>query len=366
LHLFTPSRVTPHRGRTAAEGLGKRTGQPFGRLDSGTIPPQYRGGPRDLLGKGPHPREQRTGDRHHHVRRVLPPCAQVSIACAPADLCRPPRVLARRGERFPAAWQMPTHVGRLARGPRPVDEGPAGLGIPGLREASLVLALTTRRFRRRQAHRLHAWSGVRNAGQVAACGNGGDRHSTRPATESLERVNHRAKPPGRDRCMACLVKPLEPFGVFGDRADICWADAGLSWGGTDDLAEPAWVSRAPGGPPGIADILPPQKRVQAQRGRLEIVERLFTRAAQVTHGVVCDRWDIDRRELPRAQQPRQLDRVTPVGLHAVAGLLGMRAGATTQQTWPVFVRSGSRQSPQGPASSLKTRGWACACRGRTH
>jgi hypothetical protein len=54
------------------------------------------------------------------------------------------------------------------------------------------------------------------------------------------------------------------------------------------------MNRAPGGPTCLADIMPPQQGVQATRGRREIVERIFASAAQVTHGFVFDRWDIDR------------------------------------------------------------------------
>jgi len=298
LTLFTPSRVTPHRGCTSSDGLGKLTCKPFGTLDSGTRQPAYLGGHMDLRGHGPHPRDQLTGHRHHNLMRVFPPCAQWSIAFAQADLCLPTRVLDRLGEFFQAELQVPTHFGRLAIGPSTFDEGPTGMGIPGLRDASLVSALTTRICRRRQAHILHELSGVIAAGQVAEFGDGGDRHDQLHATEGLERVNHRAKPPGGDLFMEFLVKPLEPFGGLGDRSDICLEDDWLRWGGTDDLAEPAQVSRAPGGPTGISDIMPQQQRFQAQLGRLEIVERIFTRAAQVTHGFVCDRGDIDRREIP--------------------------------------------------------------------
>jgi hypothetical protein len=138
----------------------------------------------------------------------------------------------------------------------------------------------------------------------------------------LERVNHRAEPPGCDLLVEFLVKTLEPFGVLGDRPDIFLEDDWLGWGGIDDLAEPAQVSRAPGGPTCISDIMPQEKRFQAKFGSLESVERIFTRAAQVTNGFVLDCWDIDRREIPRAHQPRQLDRITTVGFHVVAGLFG--------------------------------------------
>ena len=60
--------------------------------------------------------------------------------------------------------------------------------------------------------------------------------------------------------------------------------------------------------------MPQQKRFQAKFGRLEIVERSFTRAAQVTHGVVLDGWDLDRREIPRAHQPGPLDGLPTVGV----------------------------------------------------
>jgi len=40
----------------------------------------------------------------------------------------------------------------------------------------------------------------------------------------LERVNPPGNAPGYDLFMEFLVKPLEPFGVLGDRSDICLED----------------------------------------------------------------------------------------------------------------------------------------------
>jgi hypothetical protein len=321
-HLFTPSRGTPHRGCTSADGLGNVTWKPFGTLNPRTMQPAYLRGHRDLLGHGPHTRDQLTGNRDHDLRRVFTPCAELSVPFAQADLCLPTRVLDRLGALFQAELQVPTHVGRVARRPGAFDQSPTGMGLPRLGEASLASALATGRFRRRQAQLRHEWSGMIDSGQVTEFSDGGDRHRQLHATEGLERLDHRAEPPGDDRLWAFLRKTLEPFGVFGDRPDICLADDLLGGGGTDDLAEPAQVSRAPGGPTGRPDIMPQQNGFPAKLGRLKIVERLFASAAQVTHGVVFDRWDIDRREIPRSHQPRQLDRITPVGFHAVAGLCG--------------------------------------------
>ena len=66
--------------------------------------------------------------------------------------------------------------------------------------------------------------------------------------------------------------------------------------------------------------MPQQKGFAAERGRLKIVERLFPRAAQVTHSFVLARWDSDRRAVPCAHQARQLDGITPIRLDTVTGL----------------------------------------------
>jgi hypothetical protein len=172
------------------------------------------------------------------------------------------------------------------------------MGISGLREASLASPLATGICRRRQAQILHELSGVIEAGQVAECSDGSDSHRPLHATEGLPRLNDRAEPPSGDLLREFLVQALEPVRVFGDRPDICVEDDGLGGGGTDDLAQPAQVRRTPSGSAGIAEIMPQQKGFEAELGRLEIVERIFPRTAQVTNRFVLYRWDIDWREVP--------------------------------------------------------------------
>jgi hypothetical protein len=194
------------------------------------------------------------------------------------------------------------------------------MAIPGLRDASLASALTTGRFRRRQAQIIPELSGGIEAGQVAAFSDGRDRHRKLHATEGVQRVNDRGAPPGGDLLVEFLVEALEPVSVFGDRPDLFLEDDLLSGGGTDDLAQPAQVRWAPSGPTRIADIMPQQKGFEAELGRLEIVERIFPRAAQVTKSFVLDRWDIDWREVPCAHQARQWDGITTIRFDTVAAL----------------------------------------------
>jgi hypothetical protein len=82
-----------------------------------------------------------------------------------------------------------------------------------------------------------------------------------------------------DLLVECLVKALEPCGVVGDRTNICLEDDVRRWGGTDHLAAPAEVSRAPGGPAGITAIMPPEKGLEATLGGFEIRQRIFTSPA---------------------------------------------------------------------------------------
>ena len=73
---------------------------------------------------------------------------------------------------------------------------------------------------------------VIEAGQVAELSDGGDRHRQLHTTEGLERVNHRAEPPGGAPLVEFLGKTLEPVGVLGDCPDLCLEDDWLGWGGT--------------------------------------------------------------------------------------------------------------------------------------
>ena len=171
-----------------------------------------------------------------------------------------------------------------------------------------------------------AWSRVIKAGQVPKFSDAGDRHGQLHATQGLERFHDGVEPPGLAMFVECWFQPMEPFGVFGHRPPVFLKDEVRRWGGTHNLAEPAPVRWAPGSPAGIPAVMPEQHGFAAQLGRLQIMERLFTRTAQVTNGFVCDLGDLDRREIPGAHQPGPWDGIPTIGVDAVASLLGDQGG----------------------------------------
>ena len=117
------------------------------------------------------------------------------------------------------------------------------------------------------------------------------------ATQGLERVDHRVEAPGFDLVLEFLFETLEAFGVFVDRSDIFLEDDLLRRGGTDHLAEPSQVGRAPGGPARIADIVAQQEGFETKLGGLEITDGIFTSPAEVADGFVFHRGDIDGGEI---------------------------------------------------------------------
>ena len=75
----------------------------------------------------------------------------------------------------------------------------------------------------------------------------------------------------------------------------------------------------PIGAPGIMQPEAEEQRLQAQLRVLHRQPRCIARATQVADRFVFDGRDVHCREVARAEQPRQRDRIPPVGLHRVAG-----------------------------------------------
>jgi hypothetical protein len=72
-----------------------------------------------------------------------------------------------------------------------------------------------------------------------------------------------------DALVELLFQTLPAFRVFGARAHVFVEDNVLRRGGTDDVAEPPEVGRAPGGLARSADIVPEHKGVETVLRRRE-------------------------------------------------------------------------------------------------
>ena len=77
----------------------------------------------------------------------------------------------------------------------------------------------------------------------------------------------------------------------------------------------------PGRAPDVVPTQTEQERFQPQLRVLARDPRGIARATQIAEGFVLDRRHIDGGEIARAQQPRELDGIAPIRLHAVARLL---------------------------------------------
>jgi hypothetical protein len=106
------------------------------------------------------------------------------------------------------------------------------------------------------------------------------------------------------------------------RPDLGLANEVRRGGRTDHGSEPAPVGRTPGGLARVADILPPQQRVEPERGGLAGPHDVVASPAQVAAGFVCHSRDSDGGEVPRTHEVGQMYGVPTIGVDTVAGLLG--------------------------------------------
>jgi len=149
-----------------------------------------------------------------------------------------------------------------------------------------------------------------------------DGHGALHPTQGLESVHHRMQAPRFDLLAEFLVQTPEALRVFRDGPDLFLKDDLLRRGGTDDFREPPEVSRAPIGPARRADILSEQEGFEPECGVFEIADHIFARPCEIPDCFVVHFGDIHRREVPRAGQSGQLDRITAVRLDPLPRLLG--------------------------------------------
>lgn len=204
----------------------------FWPLDD-TIRVREFGGHADLRRDGPHDGRQCSGAGDDHLIRMFAACTEWPVPLTQTDLRLPTDVLEAFWEVFQAAVQMAAHFGRIAIGPSAFDQGTAGMGVAGLRDAALATPFTTRVCRRRQAQGTHELAGGIKTGQIAQLGDDGDGHGALDATQGLEGRDHRGQTPSFHLRAEFLGKTLEAFGVCGDSPNVFLEDDLLGWGRTD-------------------------------------------------------------------------------------------------------------------------------------
>jgi hypothetical protein len=150
--------------------------------------------------------------------------------------------------------------------------------------------------------------------------------------------------------LAFLFETLEACGLFVNRTAICLQDELWRRGGTDHFGEPPEMGRAPGGPAGVAAIVSEQAGLEAKLGVLEIAEGICTGPSAITNGFI---FNLGTETPVRSPERASLASCTASRRSVLTrspAFLGISDGATTQQSWPCFVRYRESQEPQGPAS----------------
>jgi|RhiMetdeSRZDD1v2_1073273.scaffolds.fasta_scaffold40701_6 hypothetical protein len=157
--------------------------------------------------------------------------------------------------------------------------------------------------------------------------------------------------PGWHVRVAFLVETLEAFGMLRNRTDICVQDDWRRRCGTHHFREPPPVGRAPIGPAHVTDIGSEQKGFETALGIFESAAGILTRPSEIAPGCIFALGDRDCGTITRAR---------PAGASCTASrrfvvtrspaFVGMREGATPQQSESFVRRYRESQEPQGPAS----------------
>ncbi len=181
--LFTPSRVTPHRGGVSSEARWPHA-QGWGAVSS--MGGCSSGGPGALVGQGPQKASQLTGNGHDHLVGMCASGQQASRALAQPHVGLPAAGLDELGLCFESALEMATDLSRIPIGPGAFAERPTCMRIArfgnGTRPASFARGI----FRGNQPQEFHALSGIIAARQVAECGHRGDGHKELHPPQGLQ------------------------------------------------------------------------------------------------------------------------------------------------------------------------------------
>lgn len=301
-------------------------------------------------GHGPHQGHQGSRNRHHDVVGVLAASDEWSRPLAQADLRLPTEIWEGFGPLCQSPLEMATDLGRVAVRPRAFNQGPAGMAMAGLGDASLGTPWATGRCRGRQTQITHPRCGVGQARQVAACGDGRDGHGARYTPQRLEGLHDWGEAPRVAPRLECLCQTREAFGGFGDRPPILLEDDRVGGRRTDDGREPSERCGAPRAWP--VERMSWRRRKAFRRDFAALRSWMLSARARLRSRMASSStWGTSTRGRSPERISRARGRASRRSVVTRSpAFFGIHEGATTQQSCPLVIRWRSSQSPHGPAS----------------
>jgi hypothetical protein len=274
----------------------------------------------NLTGNGPHERDELAGDGGDGDVGVLAAMGEVSESLAETNLRLPADVLDGPGKLFESLADVRRDLGRVAVGPGSLYESAPGVGVAGFGDAALSAAASRGILAGDDAEEGGELARRVEAGEIAELGGDGESGDLLNASQSLQGLDDGAQAPGGKELVDVVFDPLEAFDMIVDGSEVLLKDDLLRGRGADNLGKIAAVGIVPVGAAGVVEAEPKQEGLETMLGGLQIDERIFTGAGEITDGLVIDLRDVDGSEVPGSQKPGELESVATVGLDVIAGL----------------------------------------------
>ena len=142
----------------------------------------------------------------------------------------------------------------------------------------------------------------------------------------MQRLHQRLERPVAERIEHGALQPGDARGGFGDAVQILLEADLLGRVLHLERGQPAQVRGRPTALAGVGDAVAQQQRLQPVARVALLAHGVVPGPHQVAHGLVRCARNAHGGEVAVARQPRQLQRVAPVGLDPVAWALGDRRG----------------------------------------
>ena len=277
---------------------------------------------RYLLGDGPHEGKELARDGGDDDVGVLAAARESMEPLAESDLRLPSDVLCELREVLDPSLDVWGDLGRIAVGPGGFDQGASSAGIPGFGDRALAAFLAAGVLGGDEADEGSELAWVVKTGEVTELGNDGQGDDPLNAAQCLESLDHGPQTPLGGEFEEFLLDPREAFDLLVNGTQKFLEDDLLGGSRTDDPGEVTPVSRTPIGSTCVVKPKAQEEGLESELGGLEGDASGVAGATQITEGLVFDPGDVDRAQIAGAQEARELDGISSVGLDPIPGPLG--------------------------------------------